>query len=145
MKVFRKPDHTKMKAAATARIMAKLRGVTSMTPMGVEHFLEYLTASQRYEAKGSVTSARDLEVLREGEHLYTTLEHRALQAAWNNQSTSADRIRQRFLQKSLRATFTTVVLPYSYPIDATQRQPRPEDGRKTILQTTDETIQSGDK
>jgi hypothetical protein len=115
----------------------RLRGVTSMTPMGVEHFLEYLTASQRYEMRGSVTSARDLEVLREGEKLYTSLEHRALQAAWNNQSTNADRIRQRFLQKSLRATFTTVVLPYSYSIDATQRQPRPEDGRKTI--------QSGDK
>ena len=94
----------------------RLRGVTSATPLGVEHFLEYLAASQRYEAKGSVTSARDLEVLREGEHLYTSLEHRALQAAWNNQSTSADRIRQRFLQKSLRATFTAVVLPYSYPI-----------------------------
>jgi hypothetical protein len=123
----------------------RLRGVTSMTPMGVEHFLEYLTASQRYEMKGSVTSARDLEVLREGERLYTSLEHRALQAAWNNQSTNADRIRQRFLQKSMRATFTTVVLPYSYPIDATQRQPQTEDGRKTILQTTDETIQSGDK
>ena len=94
----------------------RLRGVTSATPLGVEHFLEYLAASQRYEAKGSVTSARDLEVLREGEHLYTSLEHRALQAAWNNQSTNADRIRQRFLQKSLHATFTSVVLPYSYPI-----------------------------
>jgi hypothetical protein len=94
----------------------RLRGVTSMTPLGIEHFIEYLAASQRYDARGGVTSARDLEVLREGEHLYTSLEHRALQGAWNNQSTSADRIRQRFLQKSLRATFTTVVLPYSYPI-----------------------------
>ena len=46
----------------------RLRGVTSATPLGVEHFLEYLAASQRYDAKGSVTSARDLEVLREGEH-----------------------------------------------------------------------------
>lgn len=81
----------------------RLRGVTSMTPMGVEHFLEYLDASLRYEAKGGVTSARDLEVLREGEHVYTSLEHRALQAAWNNRSTTADKIRQRFLQKSLRA------------------------------------------
>jgi hypothetical protein len=94
----------------------RLRGVTRLTPLGIEHFIEYLAASQRYDARGGVTSARDLEVLREGEHLYTSLEHRALQAAWNNQSTSADRIRQRFLQKSLRATFTVVVLPYSYPI-----------------------------
>ena len=94
----------------------RLRGVTSMTPMGVDHFIEYLGATFRYDAKGTITSARDLEVLREGEHLYTTLEHRALQAAWSNQSTSADRIRRRFLQKSLRSTFTTVVLPYSYPV-----------------------------
>ncbi len=123
----------------------RLRGVTSATTLGVEHFLEYLAASQRYEAKGGVSSARDLEVLREGEHLYTSLEHRALQAAWNNQSTSADRIRQRFVKKSLRVTFTTVVLPYSYPTDATQHQPQQEDGRKTMFQTNHETIQSGDK
>jgi hypothetical protein len=123
----------------------RLRGVTSATQLGVEHFLEYLAANERYEAKGSVTSARDLEVLREGEHLYTTLEHRALQAAWNNQSTSADRIRQRFLQTSLRATFTTVVLPYRYPTDAMQHRLPPYDGRETMLQTTDETIQNGGK
>lgn len=123
----------------------RLRGVTFATPLGVEHFLEYLTASQRYEAKGSVISASDLEVLRAGEHLYTTLEHRALQAAWNNQSTSADRIRQRFLQKSLRATFTTVVLPYHYPTDAMPQRLPTEDGRETMLQTTDETIQNGGK
>jgi hypothetical protein len=104
----------------------RLRGVTSMTPMGVEHFIEYLGASFRYDAKGSSTSARDLEVLREGEHLYTSLEHRALQAAWNNQSTSADRIRQRFLRKSLRAAFTTVVLQYGYPVYS-QRQNAPTD------------------
>jgi hypothetical protein len=94
----------------------ELRGVTSMTPMGVEHFLEYLAASERYDVKGNVPSARDLEVLREGEHLYISLEHRALEAAWHNHSTNADRIRQSFLQKSLRATFTAIVLPYSYPI-----------------------------
>jgi hypothetical protein len=94
----------------------RLLGVTSVTPLGVEHFLEYLAASQRYDTKGSVSTARDLEVLREGEHLYTSLEHRALQAAWEIKSTNADRIRQRFLQNSPRVGFTTVVLPYSYPI-----------------------------
>ena len=113
----------------------RLRGVTSATPLGVEHFLEYLAASQRYEAKGSVTSARDLEVLREGEHLYTSLEHRALQAAWNNQSTNADRIRQRFLQKSLRATFTAVVLPYSYPIYSMGQKVSSQEGHGTPQRT----------
>ncbi|MBB5343357.1 hypothetical protein [Tunturibacter empetritectus] len=113
----------------------RLRGVTQLTPMGVEHFIEYLAASHRYEAKGSVSSARDLEVLREGEHRYTTLEHRALQAAWNNQSTGADRIRQRFLNKSLRATFTTVVLPYSYPVYSLRQSAPSQQGHGTPQRT----------
>lgn len=141
-------EHSSARATATFNRFLpadRLRGVTSMTPMGVEHFIEYLGASFRYDAKGSVTSARDLELLREGEHLYTSLEHRALQAAWNNQSTSADRIRQRFLQKSLRAAFSTVVLPYRYPTDATQHRPQSEDGHETVSQTTDETVQGGRK
>jgi hypothetical protein len=121
----------------------RLRGITSMTPMGVEHFLEYLAASQRYETKGGVTSARDLEVLREGEHLYTTLEHRALQAAWNNQSTSTDRIRQRFSQSSLRATLTTVVLPYSYPIYSARQKPSVQQGEETRQQTRHQTQTEG--
>ncbi|SRR5579883_1323190 len=123
----------------------RLRGVTPMTPLGVEHFLEYLAASLRYDAKGGVTSARDLQLLCEGEHLYTSLEHRALQAAWNNRSTSADRIRQRFLQKSPRAAFSTVVLPYHYPTDSTNHQRQSEDGRETMLQTAGETTPIGGK
>jgi hypothetical protein len=123
----------------------RLRGVTSMTPMGIEHFLKYLDASERYEARGGITSARDLEVLREGEHVYTSLEHRALQAAWNNRSTSAERIWHRFLQKSLRATFSSVVLPYHYPTDATPHSKRNDDARETMLQTTDQTMPIGGK
>jgi hypothetical protein len=93
-----------------------LLGVTPLTPLGVEHFLEYLAASQRYEEQGSASSARDLELISEGERLYRALEHQALQAAWKIQSTNADRIRQRFMQNSVHAAFTTVVLPYSYPL-----------------------------
>jgi hypothetical protein len=117
----------------------RLRGVTSMTPLGVEHFLEYLDANRRYDAKGGVSSAHDLEVLREGEHLYTTLEHRALQSAWNIQSTNADKIRQRFSQNSLRATFTTVVLPYSYPIYNARQSPPMQQSDKTRHQTRQQT------
>lgn len=117
----------------------RLRGVTSMTPLGVEHFLEYLDASRRYDAKGGVTSARDLEVLREGEHLYTALEHRALQSAWNIQSTNADKIRQRFSRNSLRATFTTVVLPYSYPIYSARQKSLTLEGDETRHQTRQQT------
>jgi hypothetical protein len=121
----------------------RLRGVTSLTPMGIEHFLEFLDASKRYDIKGAVTSARDLEVLHEGERIYISLEHRALQAAWNNGSTSADRIRQRFLQKSLQVTFTTVVLPYSYPIYSVRQNPSTQEGDETRQQTRHQTQETG--
>ena len=78
-------------------------------------------------------------MLREGEHLYTTLEHRALQAAWNNQSTTADRIRQRFLQKSLHVGFTTVVLPYSYPVYSVRQKSSVRQGDDTRHETRDQT------
>jgi hypothetical protein len=117
----------------------RLLGVTSVTPLGVEHFLEYMAASQRYDTKGTVSSARDLEVLREGEHLYTSLEHRALLAAWEIKSTNADRIRQRFLQNSPRVSFTTVVLPYRYPIYSLRQTKPSQQGEQTRQQTRQQT------
>jgi hypothetical protein len=118
----------------------RLRGITTMTPLGVDHFLEYLGASRRYKTTGGITSARDLELLCEGEPLYASLEHRALQSAWDNGSTNSDKIRRRFLQKTLNVTFTTVVLPHRYPTDPVDKERGVEHGRQTILQTTGETI-----
>lgn len=115
------------------------QGVTSLTPLGVEHFLEFLAASERYDTKGGISSARDLQVLREGEHLYVSLEHQALQSAWRIQSTNADRIRQSFLKDSLHATFTTVVLPYSYPIYNVRQNASSQQGEQTRQQTPQQT------
>ena len=142
----RESNSARAKAAFNRFLPAdRLRGITSMTPLGVEHFLEYLDASQRYDMKGGITSARDLEVLREGERLYTTLEHRALQAAWNNGSTNAGRIRQRFSSSALCAAFSTVVLPYRYPLEVLRQLPLSEEACKTLCETPDETPSVGDK
>ena len=51
------------------------------------------------------------------------------------QSTSADRIWQRFLQSSMRVTFTTVVLPYSYPIYTLRQNAPSHEGSETLQQT----------
>jgi hypothetical protein len=123
----------------------RLHGITALTPIGVEHFLEYLDASQRYDTKGGVTRARDLEVLREGERIYDSLEHRALQAAWNNGSTSAEKIRQRFLQSSMRVTFSTMVLPYRYPLDLARSEYSAYEGDDTHHHTHNDTPSIGDK
>jgi hypothetical protein len=98
----------------------RLRGVTPMTPLGVDHFLEFLAVRQQSEVGGRGVLSSDLKTLREGESLYTSLEHQALYSAWKAGSTTVEKVRHRFLQTSMRVTFSTVVLPYRYPLDPTQ-------------------------
>ncbi|MGB0122752.1 MAG: hypothetical protein WBP63_04915, partial [Silvibacterium sp.] len=85
-------DHSFERAAKVFAAMypeARALGVTSMTPRGVDHFLDYLRAYENNETQKHPITLRDLAVLREGEHLYTTLQHQALCAAWKIGSTSA--------------------------------------------------------
>jgi hypothetical protein len=106
----------------------KALGVTPMTPRGVDHFLEYLHAREGNDMRNGTITLRDLEVLREGESIYTTLEHQALYAAWKIGSTSAERIRQRFHQQGPLAKFTAIVLPYRYPLYSFRQERKAEPG-----------------
>jgi hypothetical protein len=105
-------------------------GVTPLTPRGVDHFLDYLRARESNDTQRRPVTLRDLAVLREGEPIYTTLEHQALCSAWQIGSTSAERIRQRFQQQGSLATFTPILLPYRYPLYQLkyERVPEPELG-----------------
>jgi hypothetical protein len=118
-------DHNFERAAKVFAALypeARALGVTSMTPRGVDHFLDYLRAYENHETQRRPVTLRDLAVLREGEHIYITLEHQALCAAWKIGSTSAERIRQRFQQQGPQAKFTTVLMPYSYPLYQFRRE-----------------------
>lgn len=114
------------------------RGVTPLTPIGVDHFLKFLCVRQFFEAEGGGVLSSELEVLREGDSLYTTLEHQALYAAWKTGATAATKIRERLQQSSLRLTFTTTVLPYSYPIYTLRQDGQPEERDATHQQTPQE-------
>lgn len=117
----------------------RLRGITPLTPMGVDHFLKFLRAKQFFEAEGGGVLSSELQLLREGESLYTTLAHQALYAAWKAGSTNAGKIRERFQQVPLRVTFTTTVLPYSYPIYTLRQDGQLEERDATHQQTPQET------
>jgi len=117
----------------------RLRGITPLTPLGVDHFLDFLAIRQHSEMKDSGVLASDLEVLRQGDSIYTTLEHQALYAAWKTQATDAEKIRQRFLQTSLRVTFSAMVLPYSYPIYTLRQEAPSWEGSETHQQTHEQT------
>jgi hypothetical protein len=95
---------------------ARALGMTPMTPRGVDHFLEYLRARKSADTGQAPLTLRDLAVLREGESIYTTLEHQALVSAWQIGSSSAARIRQRFRQQGPHGKFTAIVLSYRYPL-----------------------------
>jgi hypothetical protein len=112
---------------------ARALGVTTMTPRGVDHFLEYLRASENNETQKRAFTLRDLAVLREGEHLYTTLEHQALCAAWQIGSTSTERVRQRFQQQGPQAKFISILMPYTYPLYQfrREREAQPQLGSST--------------
>ncbi|MHB8390210.1 MAG: hypothetical protein ACYDBH_11600 [Acidobacteriaceae bacterium] len=97
-------------------------GMTEQTPLGVDHFLEFLHARELHENKSRTFSARDLEVLREGEHIYGSLEHQALYAAWKIRSTNEERIRHRFQQRGPKTSVRTVILPYRYPLSTMKRE-----------------------
>ena len=122
-------DHNFERAAKVFAALypkAQARGVTPMTPRGLDHFLEYLRAYENNETQERAITLRDLAVLREGEHLYTTLEHQALCAAWQIGSTSAERIRQRFPQQGPQAKFTSILIPYNYPLYQFRRERKPQ-------------------
>ena len=95
--------------------------------------------------KGNVYSFSDLKTLREGEAMYTSLEHLALYSAWKIGSTTVEKIRQRFLQTSMRVNFSTVVLPYRYPVDVVRPGVRSHEADDTPCQTHDETPSAEDK
>ena len=118
-------DHNFGRAAKVFAAMypeTRALGVTSMTPRGVDHFLGYLHAYENNETQKRPITLRDLSILREGEHLYTTLEHQALCAAWKIGSTNAERIRQRFQQQGPQAKFMAILMPYSYPLYQFRRE-----------------------
>ena len=117
----------------------RLRGVTPLTPLGVDHFLKFLRARQFFEAEGGGALASELQLLREGKSLYTTLEHQALYAAWKAGSTNAGKIRERFQQTPLRVTFTAQVLPYSYPIYTLRQDAPSQEESETPQQTPQQT------
>ncbi len=117
----------------------RMRGVTPLTPKGVDHYLKFLRARQFFEAEGGGVLTSELQLLREGESLYTTLEHQALYAAWKTGATNTAKIRERFQQTALRLTFTTTVLPYSYPIYTLRQDGQSEEGNETHQQTPQET------
>jgi hypothetical protein len=107
-------------------------GITPMTPRGVEHFLDYLRARESNDTQNRPVTLCDLKILREGDSIYTTLEHQALCAAWKIGSTSVERIRQRFQQQGPRAKFISIAMPYRYPLYRLkyERMEKPELGSR---------------
>ncbi len=113
----------------------QIAGVGEQTPLGVEHFLQYLRAREMHETGSWPVAGRDLRVLEEGEPIYTSLEHQALYAAWKMRSTNAEKIWQRFVQQGPQAKFTTIALPYIYPLFSLKREKKTSEDHGSRLRS----------
>jgi hypothetical protein len=89
---------------------------TSEMPRGLEHFLNYLELRTRYDRNVGRFSLTDLAIVREGMELYTSLEQRALLAAWKMGSTTEAKIRARFEPHAKQISIHDYLLEYDYPI-----------------------------
>jgi hypothetical protein len=121
----------------------QVAGVSEQTPLGVEHFLAYLRAREMHEMRSWPVTGRDLRVLEEGESIYITLEHQALYAAWKMQSTNAEKIRRRFMQQGPQATFTTIALPYTYPLFSPKRERKTSEDHGSRLRSGQRSLLEG--
>ena len=89
---------------------------TQEIPRGVEHFLAYLEIRSRYDRNTGGFSMEEMRVLREGIEIYTSLQQRALLAAWEIGSTSEAKIRAHFEPQTRQISIHRYLLKYDYPI-----------------------------
>lgn len=85
-------------------------------PLGIEHFLEYLEASDVFDNTRLVPTRRELDVLEEGERVYTAPIHSQLETDWYEDRISLDQISERYARGRNNAPFETLLLPFKYPV-----------------------------
>jgi len=85
-------------------------------PLGIEHFLEFLEAGDVFHNTRLVLSLREMEVLEEGERVYTSPVHSQLEIDWCEDRISLDQISERYARGRNNAPLETVLLPFKYPV-----------------------------
>ncbi len=85
-------------------------------PLGIEHFLEYLEASDVFDNTRLVPTRRELDVLDEGRPVYTAPIHSQLEDDWYEDRISLDQISERYARGRNNAPFETLLLPFKYPV-----------------------------
>jgi len=97
-------------------------------PLGIDHFLEYLEASDMLDNTRQIPTRRELDVLEEGERVYTAPTHSQLEDDWYEDRISLDQISERYARGRNNAPFETMLLPFKYPVLEHRRSRRASDG-----------------
>jgi hypothetical protein len=89
--------------------------ITKEFPRGLDHFLSYLKVETELARYGSIPSAM-VQILGEGERLYTELEHKALRIGWEMGSTTEAKIRARYEPQMKQVSIKSCLLAHDYPV-----------------------------
>jgi hypothetical protein len=103
-------------------------------PLGIEHFLDFLEARDVFHNTNLVPTQEELDVLDEGERIYTSPVHDQLETDWSEDVISLDQISQRFGRAQNNAPFESLLLSVKYPVLEHRRSRRPVD--ESVLMRT---------
>jgi len=85
-------------------------------PHGIEHFLEFLETYDVFHHTHLIPTRRELDVLDEGESIYTRAIHDQLLTEWVHEQITEEEIRERYAQAQIHPMFTELLLAFQYPV-----------------------------
>lgn len=96
-------------------------------PYGVDHFLTYLRLRADYENPERTLNVHDMALLRAGDRVYGSKEHTQTYLQWRSGRMQTEQMRNAIQQNRPYGTFTTMILPYTYPIFENEHEPSLEE------------------
>jgi hypothetical protein len=103
-------------------------------PLGIEHFLDFLEVNDLFHNTRRVPTQEGLDLLEEGQCIYTSPIHDQLETDWREDRISLDQISEGFARAQNNAPFESLLLSFKYPVLEHRRSHRPID-ESVLMQT----------
>jgi hypothetical protein len=85
-------------------------------PLGIEHFLDYLEVRDVFHNTCRVLTQEGLDLLEEGERIYTSPVHGQLETDWSQDRITCEQISEQYARGQSNARFEGLLLAFKYPV-----------------------------